>query len=303
MVSNQIPTADHSILKGMQFLYRNAGNMPSITREGNLIYDNFSQLLIWETTEEKELVSLEYHKRTWNYFIGSPIGTTKTYPDDVDTTSYALRLLSTDRTIADSVLDDMMSPRRTNKDGIITAYFDDTRHQIDPTVCINVLRCFYHYGRGKDPALEPTKDWVCTVLFRREYANGTRYYPSPYAFLFFFALLLHENPSSDLPSVVISLLRVRLAERANTDSYTDALELAMRALAFRALGMTVDVVQMRCLLDLQEEDGSWPTGWLCRYGKTGIGIGNKYLATALAVRALEDCQGWKFGILKRTQAG
>lgn len=50
---------------------------------------------------------------------GSPFGTTKTYPDDVDTTSYAFKLLQLDAAVAHSVMDKMVSPELTTADGII----------------------------------------------------------------------------------------------------------------------------------------------------------------------------------------
>ncbi|KAJ6534166.1 hypothetical protein B0H19DRAFT_1271899 [Mycena capillaripes] len=146
---------------------------------------------------------------------------------------------------------------------LVHVYFADACHQIDPTVCVNVVRWFYYHGRGIETALGPTKDWICATLLDRGYVNGTHYYPSPDAFLLFFAHLLQEDPC-DIPCVAAAVLRGRLEERAYAKA--DALAFAIRVLAFDALGIQLNDAHLRLLLDLH--DGAWPMGWLCRYRKT-----------------------------------
>lgn len=66
----------------------------------------------------------------------------------------------------------------------------------------------------------------------------------------------------------------------------DALALAMRVIA----AATVDLCPRRDyerLLGMQEADGSWPTGWMYKYGSSGVLIGNKGLTTALAGEAVK----------------
>lgn len=50
---------------------------------------------------------------------GKPFGTCEDYPDDVDTTSYALKTLHTSPEVAQCVMDDMVSPEMTTADGIV----------------------------------------------------------------------------------------------------------------------------------------------------------------------------------------
>lgn len=162
-------------------------------------------------------------------------------------------------------------------------YFDKNRDRVDPAVCLNVIRLFYHCGHGNDARLQPTKDWVCDVLYHKAYLHGTRYYHTPEAFLYFFTRLIAENPKSDI-SRVGPLLKERLVQRVNCDA--DALALAMRVLACQLLGIN-NSSDLQRLLEMQVEDGSFEIGWLCRYGKTQIKIGNRALTTALAVAALK----------------
>jgi phosphoglycolate phosphatase-like HAD superfamily hydrolase len=58
------------IQRGNRFLRQNARNLHSMTETGVPIQDNFAQLLILEATGNQELVSIERHERTWNFFIG-----------------------------------------------------------------------------------------------------------------------------------------------------------------------------------------------------------------------------------------
>lgn len=86
------------------------------------------------------------------------------------------------------------------------------------------------------------------------------------------------------------LLIDRLRERSNAEG--NAIELSMRIIACRAFRVDhYSQADKRKLLDQQEVDGGWPVSWLCRTGKAGICIGNRGVATALAVNALAD---WRY---------
>ncbi|XMA14738.1 hypothetical protein WAI453_007529 [Rhynchosporium graminicola] len=270
--------------RGREWLLANASKLHSETSTGVIVPDNFGQLLTYEVTGDMSLIDVKYFVRTWNYFIGSPFGTDAKYPDDIDTTAYAFKLLSLEPKVAHSVMDEMVSPEMTTADGIIKVYFDPTRDRTDPAVCINAVRMFYAYGRGMDNGLQGTKEWIRDVLHYKAYASGTRYYQQPDTFLYFFARLLLDNPESDIYRNNAALLRERLTERINTEA--DAMGLAMRILACSFLGLR-NVVDMERLLKMQVADGSFEIGWLCQYGKSQIKLGHRGLTTALAVAAVE----------------
>ena len=164
-------------------------------------------------------------------------------------------------------------------------YFDSQRPRTDPIVCVNILRCFYQYGRGTDPDLQPTKSWVQQTLLYRAYLGGTRYYSSPDVFLFYLSYFVRDNPDAEFCNSLAGLLRDRIRERVQRGG--NALELCMRILACQAVGVSVEIDHMRArLLDMQNVDGGWDADWLCRTGKVGTHIGNRGVTTALAVRAL-----------------
>lgn len=294
-------TAAH---RGRDWLSRHSGCMVSETNTGIKLRENFSQLLIYEIMgpELQDRLQLKHDgaKTTWNYFIDTPVLTSNNYPDDVDTTSYALKLQSRHKSlgtlaaqpvsiVAREVMDRMLSPCQTTADGIVKVYFDDSRSRVDPTVCVNVVRLFFAYNRGDEPGLQPTFQWIKDVLFHRAYLNGTRYYHTPEAFLYFWARLLHETPSSCQVQQMAPLLRERLAEIVNSDTGNDAMALAMRLLACHYVRMPNRTDACR-LLALQEEDGSFGLGWLCRYGKSQVLLGSRFLTAALAIRAIECTQ-------------
>ncbi|KAI5456631.1 Haloacid dehalogenase-like hydrolase-domain-containing protein [Mariannaea sp. PMI_226] len=276
--------------RGRDWLKSQAKKLYSETSNGAAFYDNFSQLLIYEVMKDINLLLLDPPNRTWQYFVangpeipGMAGPPAVLPPDDLDTTSYALRLLHHEESAVHSSLDQMVSPSCTTPDGIVKVFFNKPEDRVEPTVCINVVRVFYSYGRGNQLELQATKDWIHDVLFYRGYLKGTRYYPSPDVFLYFFAQLLHENPVSDL-SRWLPLFRERLIERVNCEG--DSMSLAMRVLACELVGLS-NKTDLRRLLDLQEEDGSFGLGWLCRYGKSGIMIGSRGLTTAVAISAIE----------------
>ena len=183
-----------------------------------------------------------------------------------------------------------MPPKRTDKR--LQVYFDKNRNRVDPAVCVNVVRLFYHHGRGDDPALQLTKRWIYDVLLHRAFRGGTRYYNTPEAFLYFVGRLLNENPGvvDDLLPLIGPLLQERLRELLNSEG--DTLALGMRILACYHAGMASDepavAADIQQLLGRQQEDGSFGIGWLCRYGRTGTRIGSRALTAALAISAIES---------------
>ncbi|KAL4984512.1 hypothetical protein BDW68DRAFT_190431 [Aspergillus falconensis] len=272
--------------RGHEFLRANAGRLDSITNTGVTIRDNFTQLLILEVTGDRDLIYLEEHSRTWNFFIGESLLTTTSYPDDFDTTCAALTVLKPDQKTACSVLDELAS--YVNDDGTLAKrhIFDRSRPRIDPVVCVNVLRAFYEHGRGHE--LQPSLHWVHDVLKTRAYIDGTRYYPTAEAFLYFVARLLQCTQEALLQRGFFDLLRQRVKERIGKPG--DALCLAMRLLACQYVGVPAadaerDAASLRAM---QDADGGWGPGCVYRYGKTDIQIGSRGLATALAVKALSQ---------------
>jgi hypothetical protein len=212
--------------------------------------------------------------------LGKPLLTTDVYPDDLDTTAAALLTLEPkDNALIESMLDEIAVNVDVN--GIVCTYYDPTRQRIDAVVCVNVLRLFYKYGRGHE--LAKTLQWVQEVLYDRSYLAGTRYYPTPEAFLYFFSRFLETSGDVDLQNSWTPVLRQRVVERIGLPG--DALCIAMRLLTCSFVGVT-NPVDMDVLYSMQCEDGGWPAGSVYRYGKSGISIGNRGLATALSISAI-----------------
>ncbi|KLO06674.1 HAD-like protein [Schizopora paradoxa] len=261
------------------WLKENAKRMVSVTDTGVSISENFAQLLILEVTGDRSLVDYVEFPRLFNFFSGDAAFTTSSFPNDLDTTSIGLTLTEhVDYGTKMAIMDEMLEYR--NADGIVTVYFDEGRPRIDPIVCTNVLTFFYKHGRGEE--LEETLTWVLAVLDHRAYLEGTYYYIGGDAFLFFVSRLMGVAPS--VKERITFLFRERVRERFGKEG--DALSLAMRILAASSVGIR-DVVDRDVLLVTQELDGGFPIGWMYRFVNAGIRIGNRGLATALAVKAIE----------------
>ncbi|KXN92452.1 Alpha-D-glucose-1-phosphate phosphatase YihX [Leucoagaricus sp. SymC.cos] len=274
------------IERGLEFLERNAGKLESTTKatpthEVIVVEENFSQLLILEATGDRKLVNLVEHSRTWNFFRGRKGQlTTEEYPFDLDTTSLGLTILKRDQDTANSVMDEMLE--YVSPDGIIQLYFDHRRPRFDPVVCANVLSLFYAYGRGSQ--LQETLKWVHEVLLNRAYLDGTRYYETAECFLYFISRLLSSSSDPELHALLKPVLKERVQERIGADG--DSLALAMRIIVCDFVGVR-DEVDLRTLLTLQCEDGGWEISSWYKYPLSGFRVGNRGLATALAIKAVE----------------
>ncbi|RDB25337.1 Alpha-D-glucose-1-phosphate phosphatase YihX [Hypsizygus marmoreus] len=273
------------VVRGRDFLKSNAGRLLSVTDKTDKLNatelkENFAQLLILEATQDRSLVNLVEHPRTWNFFQGKGQLTTEQFPFDLDTTSLGLTVLRRDKELASSVIDEMLE--YVDTDGIIQTYFDHRRPRFDPVVCVNALSLFYTYGRGSE--LHKTLEWVQEVLRNRAYLDGTRYYETAECFLYFTSRLLASSGDQELHTMLKPLLKERVQERIGAEG--DALALAMRILVCDFVGIRNEI-DLRTLLPLQCEDGGWEIGWIYKYGSSGIRIGNRGLTTALAVKAVD----------------
>lgn len=181
-------------------------------------------------------------------------------------------------------------------------------------VLTNVVRAFYKYNRGHE--IQPSLAFIAKALVDRAYLSGTRHYCTPEVFLFYFAHLVAEFPCApeiqDLRETLVEAIRERVtvfedvvtqaeldleaaSRAAGGEVYTayfpevDSLALAMRILACQLLGVRPKGYEMDMarLKEMQCDDGSWPLGWACRYGRTKARIGNRGVVTAFAVKAIE----------------
>ncbi|KAH9007989.1 hypothetical protein EDB83DRAFT_2323490 [Lactarius deliciosus] len=274
--------------------FKSRGRLESETNGGQIVAENFAQLLILEATNKrygqrfewiaqviqpppKELVNYVDRPRTWNFFRERPVLTTDKFPPVLDTTSVGLMVTQPDDHVFDSVMDEML--QYTTTDRIPMMYFDAERTRTDPIVALNVLRLFYSRGHGHE--LSATLDWVVGVLEHRAYLNGTRYYETAECFLFFAAQLLRATPGVNLHARIAPLLRARIEERTGAASDD--------ALAGCVVGLRL-VHDLVLLLPLQCEDGGWGPSWIYKYGSSGVKIGNRGLTTALALNAIADLQ-------------
>ncbi|KAJ5861277.1 uncharacterized protein N7529_008587, partial [Penicillium soppii] len=271
--------------RGRRFLRDGAGTFDSETHDGVRIKENFAQLLIYESTGDKSLIEIEDYPKTWCFFIGEPVLTVKNFPHDFDTTSLGNTILDRPADGVNIVMDQML--QYLSPDSLVQTYFTDFKNRVDPVVCCNVLSLFYKHGRGEE--LAHTLAWVRTVLENRAYMNGTRFYPMPEAFLFFFHRFLKHIRGSSLYDDLCPLFRSRLQERVGVP--VDPTSLSMRLLACHAMGIP-DPLGLQELLAMQMEDGGWPLGTVYMYGSNKLKIGNRGLTTAWAVQAVEACQTW-----------
>ncbi|OCH89461.1 hypothetical protein OBBRIDRAFT_794242 [Obba rivulosa] len=272
--------AGDPVQRGWEYMRNNAGKHVFETDTGVVMIENFGQLLILEATGDRSLVSFTEPPRWWNFFQGEGVLTYNAFlPDDNDTTCMGLSVLKPPEERVQSMMDDMLENR--SDDGLPWTYVDRTMPRLDPSVCCNVLHLFYSHGRGHQ--LPEALDFVANSLDNRAYIEGTRYYV-PDCFLWFVYRLLQATSDAGVHARLKELLRVRTMERVGSPG--DPLAYAQRILVLSYFGIA-DEVDLRLLRALQCEDGGWEIGWIYKYGISGMLIGGRGWATAMAINAIE----------------
>lgn len=181
--------------------------------------------------------------------------------------------------------------------GVIPVYWDDEaepnspirerRH--DAVVCAHTLYAI-HLAKGHAGDIGPTLDYMAKHLSSRAYLSGTRYYPSPDAFLCAAAALCAACTLCDekLGGLVRRALLNRMADKGVCFA---ALDMALRIIAADHLGMRAGQRQRReALAALQDRDGSWRACPYYRMGQIPLYFGSRSLTTLFALRALESTE-------------
>jgi hypothetical protein len=312
------------VLGGKAWLRGNARRLLNQIEGSEIFEDTFSQFLIMEATKDVSLLHLHPYEdsetnydirntmslaRKWNYFLGKPVGTTKNFPADVDSTSYSMLAFTPNLGVND-VLDSMLENR--NSDSLVQTYWDPTRPRVDVCVLTNVVRTFYKYNRCAD--IQESLAYVTDNLCAGTYMSGTRHYCTPEVFFFFLSQLVADYPYApevqrlrvplamalasrigtyefEVTQAELDLAEASRAKGENYEAYVpevDSLAIAMRILACQSLGLRPQGIEqdVKRLASLQCEDGGWPLGWVCRYGRSKLRIGSRGVVTAYAVKAL-----------------
>lgn len=210
------------------------------------------------------------------------MGTTSTFPTDADDTAMALLAFSPPPSSADIILDQFLANRCARRQ-LIQTYFCPQRPRVDPWVLANVLRVFYHYGRGAD--VHPELEYVSRVLKTRAYVDGSSHYVTPELFLYYCSSLAEENMQDEelqrlIQTELVEAVRERVGRR------DDALAVAARIIVCQAVDVHAPS-DIQYLKELQDLGGGWDMGWVCRFGRSAKRIGNRGVTTAFAVSALE----------------
>lgn len=252
----------------------------------------------------------------WNYFFDASVLTTNDFPPDADTTSMAYLSLPEQylSTLPDVhlVLNKMIT--NIDRDGIMQVYFDDARPRTLPEVCVNIFRLIHKFASpssssGPSPSpfslesyttlTQKSEDFIISCLHHNACQDGTRHYSTPEPFLYFLAQLYSETHSlrlrSRLDGTHSTGLTPQLISLLNTPCDNNALALAFRLAACQSMRMDAKLYakDLERFLAMQDEDGGWPAGHFCRFGRTGVRIGNRGLVTALGVRILRGERGMK----------
>ncbi|OAQ99637.1 hypothetical protein LLEC1_07749 [Akanthomyces lecanii] len=272
------------VARGMTYLKQHAGNLFSMTDDGQVHKDNFSQLLILQNTGDKSLVSLEKRGHTWNYFIGEPRLYGTTYANDSDTTCLALTILDDvpeeEKAYAMNAILANLSP-----DGLPYTWFDDKRPRLCHCICANVYRFFHLQGQAGQ--LPGVYEHLCRILRTGAFALGSRYYANPDWFLYTLSDLCGRRPLDTALQEMRELLGARIQDRMGGDD--DVLGAALRLLSAQSLAVK-NQRDLTTVRDAQQLDGGWEMVWLWQTARGAIKMGSRGVITAMAVRGIQNAE-------------
>lgn len=137
-------------------------------------------------------------------------------------------------------------------------------------------------------------DYLMRCLDRHVLATGTRYYPSPDAFLCFASMLVRDFPREVdcLRAPLLEALSMRwhlpYTGAADAANPCTAINLAMRIIAAQNLGVREGAVQREKanLVRMQRPAGAWPAAALFKLGSLRYYFGSEAMTTLFALRAL-----------------
>ncbi|GGO93385.1 hypothetical protein [Wenjunlia tyrosinilytica] len=184
---------------------------------------------------------------------------------------------------------------------VLLVYWEDTDRRVlprarrhDAVACANALYTLSLLEAPSTPVesevMDATIRYVSHHLNSRRYLSGTRYYPSPEAFLYAASRLCARF--GRFSELFTSALR-REISAAPGRLTEDPLNLALSIISASNVGMMAGQAQRReRLARLQRNDGSWPAAPYYRMGRFQVYFGSPLITTLFAARAMQaDCAG------------
>ncbi len=259
---------------------------------------------------------VEEHRQGWRFrFFFDPNG----FPADTDCTAVAsgalyergvissAELLLFARELLRAAAPADYTPRArddTLYPGVVMVYWEDGAEsgtmargrKHDAVVCAHALytlKLAEHRGLADaGQTVDATLRFVVDHLISRRFLEGTRYYPSPDAFLYASSRLCARFPEchSALAGPLREALREHEAriEAGQRDEGTRALDLAQRIIVVDNFGSAQGQTRRRTMLARQQlPDGSWPAAPFYRLGRHPVHFGSTMLTTLFAIRALQ----------------
>lgn len=188
--------------------------------------------------------------------------------------------------------------------GVVMVYWEDGEEpqvgargkKQDPAAACNALHALKLAAReglaDRDGVIAATTRYIEAHLVSGAYAGGTRYYPSPDAFLYFAAELCDRfaDCRERLAGALAAAIQRRdgLPERpGHPGDPRSALNTALRLLAARRLGRVhARPSQVARLVRGQTTSGAWRAGSFFSLGKLPVFFGSAELTTMFALAAL-----------------
>ncbi|MCD6226741.1 MAG: hypothetical protein J7J93_03030, partial [Candidatus Aenigmarchaeota archaeon] len=211
-------------------------------------------------------------------------------PPDIDITSWALstfiEMKKLDKDIANRIAEEILS--NVNKDGILEVYFKSYRsvdNRIDHVAIANALYFLYLMGK-KNKITNINQKYIMKVLYSGRYLEGSHYYHSPDTFLYMLARL---NKFYYFQEKFGNIIKDHLIQRINATDWP--LDISMRISSLNKFNI-LDLVEIKKILKLQQNDGGWPIDSIYHYGSKVGYFGSRSISSAFAIEALIEFKNY-----------
>ncbi|UNI22124.1 hypothetical protein JDV02_008044 [Purpureocillium takamizusanense] len=256
------------------------------------------------------LLSSRRENGNWNFFIPEEDAEIDLFPDDIDDTSCPLVALYWN---GDLTLEELRSQAEVVIRSAMRRTIVHQRYLHVPKVCVGCLVNFLWLlsvsGLETDPVALPSFQFIKDFLgaLQRHQVGDTAlpemsYYVNRFVIYFFLSRLLDQSQyarevlAEQFENIIVSELENMTRDKGTVSNALNISALVLAILTFKphlssSLGGSAQVPRLcmalvNALLDLQNPDGSFPTGIVYKWNKLGYYGGSRAYTTALALHAI-----------------
>jgi len=228
------------------------------------------------------LLNEKENEMIWRFF-----GKDSNIIPDLDDVCYTLAFLKENKVDLnyEKVANELL--RYRNAEGLFYTWFPEKgkNNNVDWVTNTNVLYFFYCINKKTIPEVE---NYLMVIIEEKKFTEGSLYYHTPYSFVYFFTRLYLDGNAKHFGPVIPAIVNF-LLERRTINGWGKKIDNILATIGlincnFEGLILHKSIEEV---LDLQNQDGSWPIGSIFRHRTINRYYGSRELCTAFAIELLQ----------------